>query len=414
MVLHELRRRGADLDALSLEGLDHAYREAQAAAKDDPAAGEHARATLVQLQSGDADLLRDWQKLVDCTLRALEEALRILNVRLGPENNRGESYYRDRLGGVIDALVRAGVAVEDQGALVVRFPDRERPMLVRKSDGGFLYATTDLAAVWRRVHEVGAERIVYVVDARQRDHFKDLFDAARLAGWDRPGSGRSVELIHVAFGAVLGPDRKPLKTRSGENITLKALLDEAVARGTREVLARAADAAAPTHGLAPSELREIGRAVGIGAVKYSDLSSDLVRDYIFDFDRLISFEGNTGPYIQYAHARICSIFARAGVEASGAAASPLRIAEPAERQLALLLLRYASVVADVGAALEPHRLCGYLFDLANAFSSFYEACPVLRADDAALRDSRLRLCDLTRRVLADGLDLLGIDAPQRM
>jgi arginyl-tRNA synthetase len=414
MVLDELRRRGVDLDALSLEELDRAYRDAQAAAQDDDEAGERARTTLIRLQQGEADLVRDWHKLVECTLRALHEALDILGVRLGPENNRGESFYRDRLSSVVDALVRAGVAREDQGALVVPFPDRERPMLIRKSDGGFLYATTDMAAVQFRVRELGAERIIYVVDARQRDHFKDLFDAARLAGWDRRADGGPVDLVHVAFGAVLGPDRRPLKTRSGENITLKALLEEAVQRGTTEVMQRAADPAGPTHGLGESELRAIGRAVGIGAVKYADLSNDLVRDYLFDFERLISFEGNTGPYIQYAHARICSIFAKAGEDAAAGPRAGLLIAEPAEKQLALLLLRYGTVVADVARTLEPHRLCGYLYELANAFSAFYEACPVLRAEDEALRRSRLRLSDLTRRVLADGLGLLGIAVPRRM
>ncbi len=414
MVLHQLRLKKVDLDAINIVDLDTAYREAQKA--DDAASLEGAKQTLVKLQNGDAELLRDWHKLIDCTMRAVYQALDLLNVRLTPENNRGESFYRERLAGVVDAFISAGLAKEDQGAIVVPFKDRERPLLIRKSDGGYLYATTDLAAVRFRVRELDGERVVYVVDARQRDHFKDVFDAARLIGWDVLGDGTHAEIRHLGFGSVLGGDRKPLKTRSGENVTLKSLLDEAIARGTAEVMKRAEDPGAPTHGLTRRELEDIGRAVGIGAVKYADLSNDLVRDYVFDLDRMVTFEGNTGPYMQYAHARICSIFSKAGMELGGPEISGGRliVAEPAERRLALMLLRYGSVVIDVARSLEPHRLCTFLYELADAFNTFYQECPVVKADDAAVRASRLRLCDLTRRVLADGLGLLGIEAPQRM
>jgi arginyl-tRNA synthetase len=243
-----------------------------------------------------------------------------------------------------------------------------------------------------------------------------VFEAAHMIGWDRtpPPDEAHAELIHIPFGAVLGDDRRPLKTRSGENITLKALLDEAIQRGTTEVSARSKEPTAPTYGLPFRDLANIGRAVGIGAVKYADLSNDLVRDYSFNFDRMIAFEGNTGPYLQYAHARICSIFAKAGMSVGEHVKGDIRIHEPAEKQLALALLRYAGVVADAARSLEPHRLCTYLYDLANTYSSFYDQCPVVKAPDAATRASRLRLCDLTRRVLADGLKLLGIEAPQRM
>ena len=343
------------------------------------------------------------------------EAVDLLNVRLGPENNRGESFYRDRLAGVIDDFVKSeGVAVEDDGALVVRYPDRERPMLIRKSDGGFLYATTDLAACHFRTDELNAERVIYVVDARQRDHFRDVFDAVRQIGWHRTKDGTEAEFVHIGFGSVLGEDRKPLKTRSGQNVTLRSLLDEACERGTTEVVARAADPAAPTHDLSETELHAIGRAVGIGAIKYADLSNDLVRDYVFDMDRMIAFEGDTGPYLQYAHARICSILRKAEVDTTALRSAPLRLDEPAERTLALVLLRFGGVIADVARSLEPHRLCQYLADLASAYSAFYQSCPVLHADDASIRDSRLRQCDLVRRVLAEGLGLLGIEAPERM
>jgi arginyl-tRNA synthetase len=288
-------------------------------------------------------------------------------------------------------------------------------VIIKKSDGGFNYATTDLAAIRYRVQELNAERVIYVVDARQRDHFRNVFAIARKAGWDVAPNGHHAELKHVAFGAVLGEDKKPLKTRSGENVTLKSLLDEAVARGTQEVRQRAAQPESPTHGLSDEEILATGRAVGIGAVKYADLSNDLIRDYVFNLDRMVAFEGNTGPYMQYAHARICSIFAKAGEAATAAAkAAAFIVREPAEKQLALVLLRYGDVVRDVARSLEPHRLCTYLFELANMFNTFYQQCPVLIAENPAVRASRLRLCDLTRRVLADGLDLLGIESPRRM
>ncbi len=411
MVLHELRNSGSDLDALSLDDLDAAYRTAQTNDQE----MDQARQTLIRLQQGDEALHRDWRKIIDVTMRAVYESFELLGVKLGPEHNRPESFYRDRLAQVVDDFLAAGLAVEDQGAIIVRFLDADRPPLViRKSDGGFLYSTTDLAAVRYRVGELGACRVIYVVDARQRQHFQDVFDAIRLIGWDRLPDGGEAELIHVPFGSVLGADRKPLKTRSGENVSLATLLDEAIDRATTEVRNRAAVAGAHTHDLPDETLAAIGRAVGIGAIKYADLSNDLVRDYVFNLERMIAFEGNTGPYLQYAHARVCSIFAKAGADAEAAAGGPFLIGEAAEKRLALLLLRYPGVVRDVARSLEPHRLCTYLFEMANAYSSFYETCPVLKAEPQDLRRSRLGLCRLVRRVLADGLDLLGIEAPTRM
>ena len=454
LVLYFLRQEGINLDTLTLPDLDRAYRAAQLEIKDDIRAlaaalqyhaGPHriaeleeqnagadvtldeAKALLVKLQRGDGQLLADWHKLIDCTMQSVYEALDLLGVQLGPEHNVGESFYRDRLDSIIEDFRAGNLAVEDHGALVVKFADRDRPLLIQKSDGGYLYATTDLAAIRYRVRDLGADLVIYVVDARQRDHFRDVFDAAHLIGYDRTPDGAPARLIHIGFGSVLGADKRPLKTRTGENITLKALLTEAIERGTAEVRGRAADPEAPTHGLPDDELRAIGRAVGIGAVKYADLSNDLARDYIFNFDRMIAFEGNTGPYLQYAHARICSIFAKAGLEPAavanpGAGAGPgagpgpgaILIREPAEKDLALRLLRYGAVVADVQASLEPHRLCTYLYEMANAYSAFYQQCPVLKAGDDATRRSRLRLCDLARRVLADGLNLLGMESPTRM
>jgi arginyl-tRNA synthetase len=442
MTLAALRRARVNLDTLTLDHLNAAYRAAQAEGRDDEAgmraaratgAGPHriaeleaqntgaalaqedARATLVRLQSGDPELVAAWQRLIDCTMREVFETAATLGVTLGPEHSRGESFFREELPRVVEAFVKAGLGVEDEGAIVVRFADRERPLLIRKRDGGFLYATTDLAAARYRVQQLDGERVIYVVDARQRDHFRDVFDAVRLIGWDTLPDGVRADLVHLPFGAVLGADRKPLKTRSGENFTLKALLDEAIERGTREVRARAGDPNAPTAGLGEADIREIGRAVGIAAVKYADLGSDVERDYLFDLDRMVSFEGDTGPYLQYAHARIATLLGKALAQSAAAGARPVFLpSEPAERELALALLRYPAVVRDVAASLQPNRLCAYLHGLATTFNGFYQQCPVLKCDNEQVRASRLRLCSVTKHVLADGLGLLGITAPSRM
>ena len=438
MVLRELRNNGADLAALTLTDLDTAYRTVQAAATADSrgleaavskqvgphhiaeleaqnsgaaevrsAAGE----TLVLLQAGDAGLIADWQSLIAVTLAAMSEAVDMLGVDMGPENNRGESFYRDHLQDVMGWFQDRNLCCEDEGAMVVRFDNRDRAMIIRKSDGGFLYATTDLAAVRCRTQETKATRCIYVVDARQHDHFQDVFDAAALAGWNTTPDGDVVQFSHTGFGSVLGSDRRPLKTRGGKNVTLISLLTEAIERGREEVRTRSKDPHAPTHGLDPEELDAIGRSVGIGAVKYADLSNDLVRDYVFDLDRMVAFEGDTGPYLQYAHARIRSIIRKAGDDGAGAT---FQIDQPTERQLVLALLRWNGVVHATAETLEPHRIAAYARSLAEAFNAFYQACPVLKADTDDLRRSRLRLADLTGRVLCDALNLLGIEAPDRM
>lgn len=420
MVLRHLREQRATIPSLTLADLNRAYRDAQAAAREDPNAAERARQTLVALQSGDADLVRDWKLLIDITMREVYATAVVLGVDLPPESERGESFFSDRLQPTVQAFVDSGIATRDDGALVVRFSDRERPLLIQKSDGAALYATTDLAALRYRVQELGAEKVIYCVDARQRDHFKDVFDAIRLIGWDRltTGDGRAVhaELVHVPFGSVLGADRKPLKTRSGENVTLRSLLDEACERGRREVRARAADPSSPTHGLGDGELCAIGDAVGIAAVKYADLSSEVTRDYAFDLDRMVAFEGDTGPYLQYATARIAGILARAddGATARSWQSQPFQLDAPEERALALALLRHGSAIEAAAREDAPSRLCHHLSALAVAFNSFYQACPVLKAEPASTKSSRLRLCHLTRRALADGLGLLGITVPERM
>jgi arginyl-tRNA synthetase len=437
MVLEQLLSANTDLDALSIEDLNAAYKNAQLIAKDElrgekaakqTHAGPHrfaeieeqntsalaaqksAKKVLNSLQQGDLKLLADWQKLIDCTMALVYESLDLLNVKIGPENNRGESFYSDRLSGVVDAFINKGLGEEDDGAIVVRFKDRERPMLIRKSDGGFLYATTDLAAIEFRTQELMADRVIYVVDARQRDHFKDLFDAAKLIGWDRTPDGTKAELVHVPFGSVLGEDKKPLKTRSGSSATLSSLLNEAVDRGTREVVKRSEDPKSPTHGAREKELNTIGRQIGIGAIKYADLSNDLVRDYVFDVNRMVAFEGNTGPYIQYACARISSLIRKGTIDST----EPIQIKEPQERALALKLLQYGGVLRDSITFLEPHRLCTWLYELTECFSAFYQSCPILKSENKTIQQSRLRLSDLTRRTIVDGLDLLGIESPERM
>jgi arginyl-tRNA synthetase len=439
MTLAKLVRERRDFARLTLDDLNAAYRGAQKETATDDldaarefhcgphrlaelelqyeparAAMEDAKKTLIRLQSGDAEIVRLWERLIEVTMEQVYEAARTLNAKLGRENNRGESFFRDRLAGVVDAFRSSGLAKSDKGAMVVPFADRERPLLIQKSDGGFLYATTDLAAVRFRTFELDGDLVVYVVDARQRDHFRDVFDAARLIGWNKTKDGAESTLVHLGFGAVLGADKKPLKTRSGENFTLKDLLDEACERGTVEVMRRAADPNAPTHGLAEGQLRAIGAAVGIAAVKYADLSGDLTKDYVFDLDRMIAFEGDTGPYLQYAHARIASILSKSGEAADAIARAPLAVAEPAERALALHILRYPQMVLDVGRSLETNRVGLYLRTLAELFNAFYQSCPVLKADDATTRLARLRLCAVTRAVLADGLSLYGIVAPERM
>ena len=438
MVLEQLLNTEINLDTLSITDLNTAYKNATLNAKDDCKgsvtakninAGPHrfieleaqnvgaitaqddAKTVLVKLQSGDSDLLSSWQKLIDCTMKGVYASIDLLNVKLGPQNNRGESFYRDRLNGVVQSFIDKKLAVEDDGALIIRFENRRRPMLIRKSDGGFLYATTDLAAIYLRTQELGCDRVIYVVDARQRDHFKDLFDAAGLIEWNKTPDGTPVEFKHLAFGSVLGKNKKPLKTRSGSSVTLDSLLQEAVCRGVAEVRSRSKEEGAQTHGMNEEELTTIGRQIGIGAIKYSDLSNDLARDYVFDMDRMVSFEGNTGPYIQYACARIASLLEKAGDTDFSA---DLVINTPQERGLVLKLLQYGDIVHSVAQHLEPHRLCVWLYELTDAFSSFYQSCPVLIVDDEHVRGSRLRLADLTRRVIVDALDLLGIEVPQKM
>lgn len=373
-----------------------------------------AKATLVALQAHEPTILRVWERISAITLAACFENCRRLQAQVTAEATAGESTYAEELAPLVADLESRGIAALDAGALVIRLDSEgiKEPLLVRKSDGGFLYATTDLAGIRRRVGKLGARRVIYCVDARQSLHFRQVFAGARRAGYDRLQDGACAEFVHAAFGMVLGEDGKPYKTRSGENVKLGELIDEAISRAEQAVAQKNPD-------LPADERRAIAEAVGIGAIKYVDLSNDRARDYVFSFDRMLAFEGNTGPYLQYAVVRVRSIFRKAAeqfgvTEESLAQRGGFTIEAPEEKRIALELLKYPGVLRSAMANAEPHRLCAYLYELAGAFSSFFAACPVLQAPDEAKRASRLRLCSLAGRVLTDGLRCLGITPLERM
>ena len=384
------------------------YKAARQKFDADEAFQERARARVVLLQSGDEDTLRLWELLVEQSKTYFMSVYERLDVRLDEGDFAGESMYNDQLAATAEELAELGLLREDDGAQCV-FPEGFRnrdgdplPMIVVKSDGGFGYDTTDLAALRYRAHDLKATRLLYVVGAPQQTHFAMLFEVGREAGW----LNDAARAEHVSFGSVLGTDGKMLRTRAGASIKLIELLDEAVARAAAEVASRNPD-------LPADEAAAVAEAVGIGAVKYADLSTDRNKDYVFDYGRMLSFDGNTAPYLQYAHTRIQSIFRRAEVS-QDSCVGPIVITEPAERQLAIELLSLADVLSDVERDLELHRLCTYLYGVATAFTAFYEHCPVLRADDESVRASRLALCALTARTLTLGLSLVGIKVPTRM
>lgn len=398
-------------EALSLGDLDEFYKAARAAFDTDDDFKERARRRVVALQSGDEETLRLYRLLYDQSADYFQQVYDRLGVTLRPEDLAGESSYNDQLADVVDELDRLGLLRDSDGAKCVfpeGFTNREgepMPLIVVKRDGGFGYDATDLAAIRYRLRELGGTRLIYTTDAGQAMHFSMVFQAAREAGWLE---GKRAEFF--GFGIVLGKDHKRLRTRAGGSTKLSDLLDEAVTRA-------AAAVAEKNPSLDDAERARVADVVGIGAVKYADLSNDRSRDYVFDWERMLSFDGNTGPYLQYAHARIRSIFRRGGFTSDELArirTAPLRLTEPAERALALHLLGFGAVVTRAAEDFEFHRLCGFLYDLATAFTRFYEKCPVLKADDEETRASRLRLCDLTARVLERGLSLLGIEAPERM
>lgn len=432
---HESEAGRVDLDAVTLDDLDGIYKamkartgagrtglrlaekwdlgpkaiaelEAEVADADDAMA--QAKATLIALQGGEDWAVSLWQRISDITMGACMDACRRLHTRIELGDSAGESSYRDELAPMVDDMIERGVAEEDGGALVVRGEGKDPPALVRKGDGGFLYATTDVAAIRRRVQDIGASRVIYCVDVRQAMHFRQVFAAARKAGYATTPEGVEASLEHAAFGTILGTDGRPFKTRSGESVKLQDLLNEAHDR--------ALAAAERSEHVSESERGATAETVAMAALKFADLSTDRVRDYVFDFDRILAFEGDTGPYLLNALVRIKSMFRNAQERGVGDAwkDAAIRVEHEGEKQLAMALLRYPSVVRAVGEHLEPHRLCQHLLEIANKFSGFYQACPVLKADDQATRDSRLRLCELTARVLEDGMGVLGLPTLERM
>ncbi len=406
MLIEQLFAEGHDGVDLDLAGLDQLYQRARGHFDADPTFASTARRRVVALQAGDTETLELWRDLVAVSVDAFEQMYHRLGALLEGSDVAGESSYNDALPGVVADLELLGLLRISEGAKCA-FPSgfvgrdgTPLPVIVQKSDGGFGYAATDLAAIRHRVHMLAADRLVYVVDARQALHFQQAFAVATQASW----LPERVVVQHVAFGTVLGGDGKPFKTRSGQTVRLSLLLDEAENKAAAVLEERGSDLQEPERAV-------LARSIGIGAVKYADLVNDLGRDYVFALNRMVALEGNTGPYLQYAHARLCSLLAKAN--SSTEAPSTLRLEEPAEQRLTLLLIGFGSVVNEVATHLEPHRLCGHLFGVASALSVFYENCPVLKAEEPS-RSSRLALCRVTRDVLATGLDLLGIDAPARM
>ena len=386
------------------------YRAARARFDSDPEFVARSRARLVDLQAGDPAALAIWTDLTTGSMHYFASVYELLGIDLRPADTVGESFYNPVLPDIAAALAALGLAVESAGALCVfvdgvRAPDGSLvPLIVRKSDGGFGYAATDLAAIRHRVDVLRADRICYVVDARQALHFRMVFSTAREASWLCGEHGR-VHVEHVPFGTVLGTDGKPFKTRSGDTASLIGLLTAAVDRAALVIAEKNPD-------LRPDEVALRAREVGIGAIKYADLCNGRTRDYVFDLDRMVSLSGNTGVYLQYAHARVRSILRKAGAGARPAHVDGPLV--PAERRLAIKLDEFAAAVAVGAEAMEPHRLCGYLFELAQALTAFYDACPVLGAPDPAVRANRLVLCGLTARTFQVGLGLLGIAAPNRL
>jgi arginyl-tRNA synthetase len=394
----ELRRRLAAVEsdaALARLAREHATIEAAVLAE------------TAKLHEGDAENLALWRQFMPDCMAAIEHLYKRLGVTF--DETLGESFYHDRLGRVVDDLRHKAIARESDGAICVFLDETPAPMIVRKKDGAFLYATTDLATIQYRTGRWSPDAMLYVVDHRQSLHFEQLFAAARKWGYDK------VEFRHVGFGTVLSDDGRPFKTRSGDTVGLEGLLDEAVDRAYR-IVSENDDAKPDGAELSEADRRAIAQTVGIAALKYADLSQNRTSDYVFSYDKMLAMNGNTATYMQYAYARVRSIFRRGGVDVEKLRASRPKIMlnTPAERALAVELLRFAEALDAVVADYRPNQLTTYLFELANRYSTFFDQCPVLKAETYELRASRLVLCDLTARTLKQGLELLGIDVVEQM
>ncbi|SUB82742.1 Arginine--tRNA ligase [Pragia fontium] len=399
-------------DNMTLSDLEAFYRAAKQHYDADPVFAERAREYVVKLQGGDEYCRSMWRKLVDVTMHQNILTYQRLNVTLTVDDVMGESIYNAMLPGIVADLKTRGIAEESEGAIVVylnEFKNKEgEPMgvIIQKNDGGYLYTTTDIACAKYRYETLGAERVLYYIDSRQHQHLMQAWTIVRKAGYIPD----DVSLEHHMFGMMLGKDGKPFKTRSGGTIKLSDLLDEAIENADAKLHSLILD---KNPDMQPDELREVINAVGIGAVKYSDLSKNRTTDYIFDWDIMLALEGNTAPYMQYAYTRVASIFKRAGIDENNLTGT-LNITDDREKALATRLLQFEETLYTVAREGTPHVMCAYLYDVAGLFSGFYENCPILNADDEATRQSRLKLAALTARTLKIGLDTLGIQTVERM
>ncbi|GGW92712.1 arginine--tRNA ligase [Streptomyces lomondensis] len=405
---HELDHKSSEVSGEeAMSNLDRLYKAARKVFDSDEEFKTRARRRVVDLQAGDPQTLAMWQKFVDESKIYFFSVFDKLDMEIRDEDIVGESGYNDMLAETCRLLEESGVAVRSEGALCVFFDDikgpdgKPVPLIVQKSDGGYGYAATDLSAIRDRVFTIKANTLLYVVDARQSLHFKMVFETARRAGW----LNGDVEAVQLAFGTVLGKDGKPFKTREGETVRLVDLLDEAIDRASAVVREKAQD-------LSEEEIAERGTQVGIGAVKYADLSTSASRDYKFDLDQMVSLNGDTSVYLQYAYARIQSILRKAGE--SRPAARPELDLHAAERALGLHVDAFAATVAEAAAEYAPHKLTAYLYQLASLFTAFYDKCPVLKAESPEQIENRLFLCDVTARTLHQGMALLGIRTPERL
>ncbi|MCL1623620.1 arginine--tRNA ligase [Moraxella sp. Tifton1] len=398
---------GENASDMALADIENFYRNAKALYDKDEQFAETSRKYVVRLQSGDEAMLSKWRQLVDLTMTQCQALYDRLGVTLSPKDTMGESLYNPMLKGVVESLKNQGIAVEDDGATVVymdEFKNKEgKPLgvIVQKNDGGFLYTTTDIAAAQYRHDTLNADRVILFTDARQAQHSKQAWGIAKMGGF----VPADFEMTHHTFGMMLGKDGKPFKTRSGDTVKLADLLDEAVERATTLIDERDTD-------LSEQEKQAVVNAVAIGAVKYADLSKNRNTDYVFDWDAMLSFEGNTAPYMQYAYTRVRSIFAKAGVD-SDELAGDIIISDDKERTLAIKLLQFEECLIITAKDALPNTLALYLYELAGVFSAFYEHCPILTADEPT-KSSRLQLAALTAKTLKQGLELLGIQTVERM
>jgi len=411
MLIEHLLDLGEDQAAneLGVGDLDSFYKQARAKFVSDDEFAVRSRSRVVLLQGGDSETLRLWGVLVDESMRYFNEVYSMLGVLLTDEDIRGESSYHDLLPEVVERLKKVGILEESEGADVV-FPggwvNREGdplPMIIRKADGGYNYSTSDLACIIDRVERIGCDGFLYVVGTPQKQHFEMVFQVAIQAGF----MNENHQAIHVNFGSVLGTDGKVLKSREGEVIKLHDLLDEAIRRAEDAINEKNPD-------LVGEERKEVARTVGIGAIKYADLSTERTKDYVFDWERMLSFDGNTAPYLQYAYARISSIFRKWGGDRNGLSHSEIILTHPEELSLSRRLSDFPAILDDSISTFSPHKLCTHLHSIASSFASFYENCNVLKEENEEIISSRLAMCDLTARELKLGLGLLGIGVPERM